>query len=145
MERSHEFDVGADELWEAVTDPSQLADWLGDEVDIDVSPGGEGRVVDDGELRHVLVDEVDPGRRFTFTWWPHHDRADRSYVEIEVAPADSGSRLVVRETRLAAPDARWPVRLTMLQMRCSMLSPRRTVAFPGDAEHAAGTAVLVRA
>ena len=80
MERSHEFDVPADALWEAVTDPAHLADWLGDEVDIDVVPGGEGRVVDDGEVRHVLVDEVkEVDHRFTFTWWPDIDRGDRSY------------------------------------------------------------------
>jgi uncharacterized protein YndB with AHSA1/START domain len=123
MERSHEFDVPADALWDAVTDPAHLADWLGDEVDIDVVPGGEGRVVDDGEVRHVLVDEVkEVDHRFTFTWWPDIDRADRSYVEIEVIPTVRGSRLHIRETRLMDASARWELRATMLQIRCSLLA-----------------------
>ena len=122
MERSHEFEVSAEELWDAVTDPEQLAEWLGDEVDLDVVSGGEGRVVDDGETRHVLVDEVEHGRRFTFTWWPEIDRADRSYVEIEVAPSVRGSRLVIRETRVANAALRWDVRCSLLQMRCSLLA-----------------------
>ena len=122
MERSHEFEVPADELWDAVTDPEQLAHWLGDEVELDVVPGGEGRVVDDGEIRHVLVDEVDHGRRYTFTWWPDSDRADRSYVEIEVAPSVHGSRLVIRETRVMDAALRWDLRCSLLQMRCSLLA-----------------------
>ncbi len=114
---------------EAVTDPAQLGDWLGDEVDIEVVPGGEGRVVDDGETRHALVDEVEPGRRFTFTWWPATDRGDRSYVEIEVFPSTCGSRLVIHETRLAAADVgqtmgpvRWDLGVTLLQFRWSLLA-----------------------
>jgi uncharacterized protein YndB with AHSA1/START domain len=122
MERTHEFEVSTDELWHAVTDNEQLAGWLGDEAVVDVVPGGTGHVIDDGEMRHVLVDEVEAPRRWTFTWWPDVDRSDRSFVEIEVAPSERGSRLVIRETRLATTDARWDVRATLLQMRCSMLA-----------------------
>jgi uncharacterized protein YndB with AHSA1/START domain len=122
MERTQDFPVSPEELWQSIADSDRLAEWLGDEVEIDVRPGGEGRVTDDGELRHVLVDVVEPGRRVAFTWWPDIDRSDRSYVELEVEPGESGSRLVVRETRMANSVARWDLRVTMLTLRCSMLA-----------------------
>lgn len=106
VERVEDLPVPPAELWDAVATPDGLAGWLADEVELDVRPGGTGRVRDDGEERVVLVDEVVPGRRLSFTWWPWHDRSARSYVEIEVLPNGAGSRLVVRETRLAASPGR---------------------------------------
>lgn len=106
IERVEDLDASPEELWDAVGTAAGLAAWLGDEVEVDLRPGGTGFVRDDGELRVVLVDEVEPGRRLGFTWWPWQDRAERSYVELEVLPRATGSRLVIRETRLAASASR---------------------------------------
>lgn len=97
MERTQDFDVPAEELWEAVTDPEQMG-WLGDEVSLDVRPGGTGLVIDDGETREVRVDTVDDGRRLSFRWWPEGDEDMASRVDLIVIPRPPGSRLVVRET-----------------------------------------------
>lgn len=98
MERTQDFDVPAEELWEAVTDPEQMG-WLGDEISLDVRPGGTGRIIDDGEIREVRVDTVDdPGRRLSFRWWPEGDEDMASRVDLIVVPHPPGSRLVVRET-----------------------------------------------
>ena len=97
MERTQDFDVPADELWEAMTDPEQMG-WLGDEVSLDVRPGGTGRITDDGETRQVRVDTVDAGHRLTFRWWPEGDEDMASRVDLIVVPRPPGSRLVVRET-----------------------------------------------
>lgn len=97
MERTQDFDVPAEELWEAVTDPEQMG-WLGEEVSLDVRPGGTGLVVDDGETREVRVDTVDDGRRLSFRWWPEGDEDMASRVDLIVIPRPPGSRLVVRET-----------------------------------------------
>lgn len=98
MERTQDFDVPAEELWEAVTDPGQMG-WLGDEIALDVRPGGTGRITDDGEIREVRVDTVDgPGHRLSFRWWPEGDEDMASRVDLIVVPRPPGSRLVVRET-----------------------------------------------
>lgn len=98
MERTQDFDVPAEELWEAVTDPEQMG-WLGDEISLDVRPGGTGRITDDGEIREIRVDTVDdPGHRLSFRWWPEGDEDMASRVDLIVVPRPPGSRLVVRET-----------------------------------------------
>jgi uncharacterized protein YndB with AHSA1/START domain len=98
VERSIDLDVSAEELWELVTEPSELEGWLGEEVDIDVRPGGLGRVVDHGVERRVVVEQVDDGRRFSYVWWPEGSPGEVSRVELVVLPAATGSRLVVTET-----------------------------------------------
>ena len=97
MERTQEFDIPAHELWEAVTDPERMG-WLGDEVALDVRPGGTGRITDDGETREVVVETVDTGRQLSFRWWPEGDEERASRVDLIVIPRPDGSRLVVRET-----------------------------------------------
>jgi uncharacterized protein YndB with AHSA1/START domain len=89
------------DVWEAVTRPELLGDWLDADVDVDLHPGGEGRVRDaDGE-RRLRVEEVDDGRRFTFSWWPVDDVEATSRVELELLPLDTGTRLIVTETGTA--------------------------------------------
>ncbi len=97
MERTQDFDVPAEELWEAVTNPDHMG-WLGDEVSLDVRPGGTGVVVDDGETREIQVDTVDDGRHLSFRWWPEGDEDMASRVDLTVIPRPPGSRLMVRET-----------------------------------------------
>jgi uncharacterized protein YndB with AHSA1/START domain len=121
MEKVQDFPVSPEELWQAVSEADQLAAWLGDAVELDVRPGGHGTVVDDGELRRVVIDDVEDGRRLSFTWWPErHDEPRHGHalagvptqVELEVIPVDGGSRLIVRET---APTAgRWGLRMALM-------------------------------
>ena len=81
-----------DEVWEALTEPERLEEWFANDVELDAVPGGEGVFRwDDGEERHALVEEVEPGRRFAFTW-------DDSRVSIDLEEAEGGTRVVVTET-----------------------------------------------
>ncbi len=90
-----------DDVWDAVADTRQLEAWLAPQVDLTVEPGATGRVVDDdGVVRDVVVDDVQPGRRLALRWWPS-DRPDAvSRVEIELVPAVSHTVVTVTETRL---------------------------------------------
>ncbi len=54
--------------WDMVT--GDVARWLADEGRIDLRPGGEGWVREDGQLRHVITERVEIQRRLTFRWWP---------------------------------------------------------------------------
>lgn len=116
MEKVQEFPVPVDELWSAVSDADGLAGWLGDELELDVRPGGQGRVVEDGEVRRIVVEDVDPGRRLSFTWWPETPVIGApTLVDLLVEAAPGGSRLIVRES-IPLP-SRWATRLCLLGLR----------------------------
>jgi uncharacterized protein YndB with AHSA1/START domain len=58
-----------EKVWEALTDPVQLAAWFGGEVEIDPRPGGPVRFRGPGRAeRRGLVEEVDAPRRLIFRW-----------------------------------------------------------------------------
>jgi uncharacterized protein YndB with AHSA1/START domain len=87
------LEAPVDEVWEALTDPEQLAEWFANDVELDLVPGGDGVFRwDDGAERSAVVEEVDPGRRFAFTW------GDEGRVVIELAEIDGGTRVLVTET-----------------------------------------------
>jgi uncharacterized protein YndB with AHSA1/START domain len=104
------LDCSADEAWELVSDPGELATWLGREVDF--------------ELQTVA------GERVSFVW-SDGDRAP-SQVELVLQEVDGGTRLTVTETaqarasvaggirRLAVGGigAMWDDRLLDLELRC---------------------------
>jgi uncharacterized protein YndB with AHSA1/START domain len=96
--------VSARELWEALTDPAAVSSWLGSEVDWTLEPGAPARFRrgEDGD-RDGRVDEVRPGRRLAFQWWPEADPAEVSEVTYELEPSGEGTRLTVSERRMAAP------------------------------------------
>lgn len=91
----------ADTVWSAVSDAAELEAWLAPSVELDITPGATGRVVDDdGVERTVEVDEVEVGRRVAMRWWPAARPHDVSRVEIELVPCVSHTVVTVTETRL---------------------------------------------
>lgn len=119
--RSVELDAPADEVWRALTEPALLADWL-DVVELDVRPGGEGRIVEpDGAIRRARVDEVEDARRLALCWWPEDGSGPVSTVEFELEATPTGTRVVVIETMASASaaataraDYRWGARFLLL-------------------------------
>ena len=98
--REIEVPVPPGEVWQLVSDPDALGEWLDGEVELDVRPGGAGRFeLPEGERRRGRVLEVEPGRRLAFMWWPVDDRGvgPASTVTITVEPAGEGSRVRVVE------------------------------------------------
>ena len=86
-----------DETWESITRADQLEEWLGDDVNIELEPGGAVSVRDGEDERTGFVEEVTEPRRLVF-WWST-EGADSTRVAIELAPADGGTRVRVVETR----------------------------------------------
>jgi uncharacterized protein YndB with AHSA1/START domain len=81
-----------EEVWSALTEAERLEEWFATDVELEPVPGGEGVFRwGDGDERHAVVEEVDPERRFAFTW-------EESRVVIELEPVEAGTRLVVTET-----------------------------------------------
>lgn len=108
--------LDTDEAWEALT---ELESWLAEDADLELEPGEEGTLrLPDGSERRAVVEEVEPGERLAFWWWAGDEPATR--VELTLAPAVSGTRVVVVESGYAAG----PVCLA-----ASMLSAPRAPAF----------------
>ena len=94
MEVKREIVLPSDpeEVWAALTEPARLEEWFANDVELEPVPGGRGVFRwDDGEERHALVEELEPERRFAFSW-------DESRVVIELEPVEDGTRVLVTET-----------------------------------------------
>lgn len=106
-ETSSELTVpaSAEETWDALTDPERLAEWLADDAELDLRPGGDLAVRVDDEERSGFFEEVEPPRRLVFWWGPDGDEPTR--VEIELEPEGKDTRVRVVESRpLQVLDAR---------------------------------------
>ena len=87
------LDAPREEVWEALTDPERLEDWFANDVSLDLRPGGEASFRwTNGEERHAVVRDVEPGERLAFDW------EDAGEVEFTLADDADGTLLTVVET-----------------------------------------------
>jgi uncharacterized protein YndB with AHSA1/START domain len=102
VRRETVLDAPRDAVWDLVAAPEGLERWLADDVELAaVAPGERGVVREDGELRHVTVEEVEEGRRVALSWCA--PGGDATLVELTLDDEDGGARtrLVVVELPLA--------------------------------------------
>lgn len=69
------LDAPVEEVWDAVADPERVEEWFSE----------------DGEERELVVEEVETGRRVSYTW-------EEGSVAIELQESDGGTRVLVTET-----------------------------------------------
>lgn len=99
-------DAAIDAVWDALTDPLELASWFGAEAEIDLRPGGAVRFrwPDGTERRGVIVD-VDRPHRWAFRWrelraaGSRSTVADAGVVAFALEAKDRRTRVVVTESR----------------------------------------------
>lgn len=126
VERTVTLPTDLEDAWALVTRPEDLAAWLGDEVQLELTPGATGRVVErDGTDRALVVERVEEGHRLSWRWWPEADGPDgaASRVEITLTPTEAGTvvRVVEAPVGPTAPIARaaageaWSHRLLHLE------------------------------
>jgi uncharacterized protein YndB with AHSA1/START domain len=104
------LDGEPDEVWDLLTDPDYVVDWLGQPVELDLARPGAGRLIDlDGTEREVRVVESAPGRALRWHWWPVDHDDEVSTVEITLLPVGPGTDVRVVETtaRASAGTAAW--------------------------------------
>ena len=79
--------VEPEEAWADVSDADRLAEWLEEDVELDLWEGGDVRIGD----RAGVVHEVQDGRRLRFS-------TGDSEITFTVEPTHEGSRVRVTET-----------------------------------------------
>jgi uncharacterized protein YndB with AHSA1/START domain len=121
--RQVELEISPEALWEAISDREALATWLGDDVEIDLRPGGTGHVIDEHTTRLLTVDTVEHGRAWSFEWHVGDEPVSHVAFEIE-STDDGGSRLTITETLGATASAEHGFRWDL----CALLLWACTVA-----------------
>jgi uncharacterized protein YndB with AHSA1/START domain len=105
IEREIALPATVQTVWQALTDPDFLSEWLADEVFFDLQPGGEARFVNGEEVRTGWVEEVSPpapdgegSGRLAFWWATDDEPASRVAFTID-STADGQTTLRITETR----------------------------------------------
>jgi uncharacterized protein YndB with AHSA1/START domain len=129
----------AQAVWQAITEPSELAHWFPTSVEVDLRSGGamtftfpEHTLPDGSSTMHGEVTELDPPRLFAFYWGDDH-------LRFELEPVDGGAACVLRVMVLldardkAARDAAgWHVCLDRLERQLSGASATAPGTEPTD-------------
>lgn len=96
VRRERILPVTREAAWAMVGDPAGLAEWLADEVDLELRVGAAGTLRwDTGEERRATVEELSERRRLVLRWWESGEPA--SIVELTLDDVAEGTRLVVVE------------------------------------------------
>jgi uncharacterized protein YndB with AHSA1/START domain len=95
--------VPRERAWELITEPSELEEWLGDEVEFEPETDAPLRV----DEREGVVEEVTDGERIVFRWGD-------SRVEWALEDAPGGTRFLVTEHRFGADSITWGPKLQAL-------------------------------
>ena len=105
IERTVEIAHPPAKVWAALTTAEGLSSWFGQQVTIDLRPGGPAQMKwDSGHTALMRVERVEEPTVFGYTWHIEdmpEDDPRRTYVEFTLEPADGGTRLTVVETGFA--------------------------------------------
>jgi uncharacterized protein YndB with AHSA1/START domain len=100
VRRELRLEVDRATAWAALSDPEQLAEWLADEVDLQIEEGAEGWLRwASGERRHATVEEMSEQRRIVLRW--AEPGGPETVVELVLDDVPGGTRLVVLELPVA--------------------------------------------
>jgi uncharacterized protein YndB with AHSA1/START domain len=105
IERTMELAHPPAAVWAALTTAEGLSAWFGQEVTIDLRPGGKVWMKwDSGHVADMRVERVEEPSVFGYTWHIYglpEDDPRRTYVEFTLEPAGDGTRLTVTESGFA--------------------------------------------
>jgi uncharacterized protein YndB with AHSA1/START domain len=104
IERTMTLDVPLGEVWAAITEPDRISKWFGQETELDLRPGGRGVFRWEKTEVPVVVEEVDPPRKFSYRWEPSrpHEGGATTLVEFTLEEADGGTVLHLAESGFTA-------------------------------------------
>src|SRR3954463_3793980 len=105
--------VDRERAWELITEPAELEGWLAHEGEFEPEENAPVRVIEGGEPREGVVEQVDELERIVFRWGD-------SRVEWRLEDAISGTRFLVTEHRFAADTITWGPKLMALSAASSL-------------------------
>lgn len=112
IERILELDANLEDVWRALTDPTEVSGWFGDSAQFVPAAGSDGWFGWEEHGRFSMrVEEFDPPRRFAWRWsrepdTPIDDGAS-TLVEWTLIPRDDGgTTLKLRESGFERPEDR---------------------------------------
>ena len=112
------FSASPEEVWNALTQPQALKQWMGPSdafsvpiAEADVRVGGRYHIVmqaPDGELHDVSGEyrEVVPNRKLVYTWAWKSTPERESLVTLDLSAAGAGTELTLKHERFADVEAR---------------------------------------
>jgi uncharacterized protein YndB with AHSA1/START domain len=68
IEREVLIEAPVEVVWRTITEPEQITRWFADRVELVLEPGGRGYMGFGDQGGPVVVETVDPPRRFSFRW-----------------------------------------------------------------------------
>ncbi|MEE8138520.1 MAG: SRPBCC domain-containing protein [Thermoanaerobaculia bacterium] len=104
IERTLELDAAPDDVWRALTDPTELSGWFGDTAELSPTLGGEGWFGWEAHGKYSMRVEVfDPPKRLAWRWAREPDtpldETASTLVEWTLTPRpDGGTTLTLRES-----------------------------------------------
>lgn len=105
IRREVTVDAAPETVWDALTDPGELAAWFGAEAEVDLRVGGAIRFRwPDGTERRGIVVDVDPPRRLAFRWRELRTSAsglavaDATMVAFTLEAEETRTRVTVTES-----------------------------------------------
>ena len=111
IEREVVIEAPAEVVWRTITEPDQISQWFADRVDLVVEPGAHGYLQFGDQGGPVVVEAVDPPRRFSFRW--NHPAGEdpvtgnSMLVEFTLTP-EGGERTRLRVTESGHELRDWP-------------------------------------
>jgi uncharacterized protein YndB with AHSA1/START domain len=102
IERELTLPAPPEAVWAALTDPEWLQEWLADEAELQLRPGGDARFRIGADTRTGWVEEATPpadGAAGRLAFWWEQDGEPASRVALELTATDDGTRLRVVESR----------------------------------------------
>lgn len=108
-----DIEAPAQQVWDALTEPGQLASWWGADDyrtfnwQVDLRPGGKWSSDharhDGSEAGSVSGEylEVEPPRLLVYTWRPSFDAFRETLVRVELSDTPSGTRVKIKHSGFA--------------------------------------------
>jgi uncharacterized protein YndB with AHSA1/START domain len=106
LERQVTLPASREDVWNALTDPTQVKTWFGADVEWELRPGGRARFssLEEQRVRAGVVEAVTPAESLRYRWWPEdeteHEIEPASEVTYTLEDVPDGTRLTVTEQPL---------------------------------------------
>jgi uncharacterized protein YndB with AHSA1/START domain len=111
IEREILIEAPAEVVWRIITEPDQMSRWFADRVELVAEPGAQGYVHFGDQGGPIVVETVDPSRRFSFRWnHPPEEGAlvgNSMLVEFTLIP-EGAERTRLRVTESGHEIRDWP-------------------------------------